>query len=234
MPNASEVMTRNVITASPEMPIRQAAQLMVSNRFSGLPVLDEEGHLCGILTEGDLLRRAELGTQHKSSWLMALLMPGRAAGQYIHDRARTVGDVMTHSPVCVSVGSSIDDIVDLMEDHQIKRVPVLEEGWLAGIVSRSDILRSLLATWSDEHEKPIADAEIRKLALTEIGKQHWPSRWSIDIAVENGVISIRGVVTSERERHALRVACENTPGVKAVRDELTCVEPISGTVIEER
>ena len=78
MLNASEVMTRNVITASPEMPIRQAAQLMVSNRFSGLPVLDEEGHLCGILTEGDLLRRAELGTQHKSSWLMALLMPGRA------------------------------------------------------------------------------------------------------------------------------------------------------------
>lgn len=234
MLKAFEVMTRNVITATPEMPIRQAAQLMVSNRFSGLPVLDGEGHLSGLLTEGDLLRRAELGTERKSSRLMALLMPGRAAGQYVHDRARSVGDVMTHSPVSVSGGSSIDEIIDLMEDHQIKRVPVLEEGRLVGIVSRSDILRALLATLSDEREKTLTDVEILKLALAEIDRQHWPSRWSIAIAVEDGVVSIRGVVTSERERRALRVACENISGVKAVRDELTCVEPISGTVIEER
>jgi signal-transduction protein with cAMP-binding, CBS, and nucleotidyltransferase domain len=165
---------------------------------------------------------------------MALLMPGRTAGRYIRDRARTVGDVMTRGIVSVDVNSSIDDTVDLMEACQIRRVPAVEQERLAGIVSRSDILRALLAASSDESETSISDAEIRKLALAEIGKQHWASRWSTDIAVKEGVVSLRGVVTSERERSALRVACENIAGVKAVRDELTCVEPFSGTVVEER
>jgi CBS domain-containing protein len=164
MLKASEVMTGNVITASPGMPIREAVQMMVSNHFSGLPVVDEEGRICGVLTEGDLLRRAELGTERKTSRLMALLMPGRAAEQYVHDRARTVGDVMSRGPVCAGANTTIDEIVDLMDARQIKRIPVVGRGKLIGIVSRSDILRALLAASSESEN-----------AMTDAGIRHW--RW---------------------------------------------------------
>ena len=134
--NAADIMTEQVITVTPDTPIAEAAWLMLHHRISGLPVRDRDGAVVGIITEGDLLHRTETGTQRHATWL-EFLIAGRLAQDYTNANARKVGEVMRTEVVTAAPQDPISDIVRLMERHRIKRVPVVENGRLLGIVSRA-------------------------------------------------------------------------------------------------
>jgi len=229
----SDIMTHPVITATSETTVGEAAALMLDRRISGLPVVDAAGAVVGIVTEGDLLRRAETGTERRRArWLEFLITPGRLASEYAQAHGRRVGEVMTDTVLSVAPEDPVTDIVALMERRRIKRVPVVDRGRLVGIVSRANLMRALLRNLPrDTGSGTISDREIRDQILGEIAKQPWGPRASVDVSVEDGVVELNGAVTDDRVRPALRVLAENMPGVKEVRDRLIWVEPMSGFVV---
>ena len=230
---ASDVMTRNVVTVARETPVAQAIRLMLDNNVSGLPVLDDTGKVVGILTEGDLLRRSETGTEkHRPRWLEILMGPGRMGGEYVRTHGRKVEEIMTSDLVSVTRETPLDEMVRLMERRRIKRLPVLDDNVLVGIVSRADLLRSLLHALEAQHSEARRDDEIREQILAELAKAAWVPRDGLSISVKDGVVDLNGVILDEKEREALRVVAENAPGVKAVEDHLVWIEPVSGTVID--
>jgi CBS domain-containing protein len=239
--NVADVMTRPVISVTPETTIAETAQLLLQHRISGLPVVGPDGAVVGMVTEGDLLRRIETGTQRRHArWLEFLIAPGRLAQEYTDANARKVGEVMTEDVVSVAPGDALPEVVRLMERHHIKRLPVIEAGRLVGIVSRANLVQALLHNLAEPPGKPPGmpggdettdDAEIRERILAEIAKQPWGPRASVDVRVKTGIVELYGTITDERERSALRVLAGNLPGVKAVRDNLVWVEPVSGLVI---
>jgi CBS domain-containing protein len=231
--NASDVMTRTLLSVRLDATVAEAIRTMLDNRISGLPVIDEAGRLVGILTEGDLLRRGETGTERqRSRWLEILMGPGRLAGEYVRTHGRKIGEVMTRDVVSVTLDTPLKEVVELMERHRIKRVPVLHGEVLVGILSRADLLRALLGRLQEEESLATNDGEIRERILGELAKAAWMPRDGIAITVENGVVDLNGVILDEKEREALRVAAENVPGVRAVEDHLVWVEPVSGTIID--
>jgi CBS domain-containing protein len=231
--NTSEVMTRKIFSVSPGAPVVEAIRLMLDNHISGLPVIDEAGHLVGILTEGDLLRRAETGTErHRPGWLEFLMGPGRLAGEYVRTRGRKVEEIMTREPVTVTPDTPLDEVVGLMERRRIKRVPVLDRDVPVGIVSRADLLRAVADALEEKPAAAPGDDEIRERILAELAKVAWVPRDGLKITVTDGVVDLNGVIVDEKEREALRVAAENVPGVRAVEDHLVWVEPVRGTVID--
>lgn len=230
---ASDVMTRGALTVTADSTVTAAAQLMLSHHVSGLPVVDAAGAVIGMVTEGDLLRRAEIGTErHRARWLELLLGPGRLAGDYVRSHGRTVGEVMTRGVAAITPATPLADAVALMEERRVKRLPVIDRGRLVGIVSRANLLAALLELLAKPTGSAGTDREIRARLLAEIDRQHWAPSASVDVAVADGVVELCGTITDERERAALRVAAENLPGVKAVHDRLVWVEPISGLVID--
>ena len=232
--NVADVMTRKVISVTPETTIAEAARLMLRHRISGLPVVDQEERVVGVVTEGDLLRRTETGTERgHARWLEFLIAPGRLAADYARANARKAGEVMSTDVVAVAPQDSLAEVVRLMEHHHIKRLPVIEKGRAVGIVSRANLVRALVRNLP----KPAAgaaggsDDEIRRRILAEIAKQPWGPRASVDVRVARGVVELYGTITDERERTALQILAENAPGVKTVEDHLVWVEPVSGLVI---
>ena len=229
---ASEVMTRNVITVGPEASVANAIRLMLDNNVSGLPVL-ADGKVIGILTEGDLLRRSETGTErHRPRWLEILMGPGRMAGEYVRTHGRKVGEIMTTDLISVAGDTPLDEVVGLMERRRIKRVPVIEGDLLVGVISRADLLGSLLRALEAHHAEIRRDDEILEQILAELAKAAWVPKDGLSISVKEGVVDLNGVILEEKEREALRVVAENVPGVKAVEDHLVWIEPVSGTVID--
>jgi CBS domain-containing protein len=228
----SEIMTRRVISATPATSIAEAARLMLQQRVSGLPVVDPKGEVVGIITEGDLLRRAETGAAtHHLRWLEFLLGPGRLAAEYTRAHARQVGEVMTRDIVSVHPETEVADLVQLMNKRRIKRVPAIDAGKPVGIVSRANLVRALVKALVKKPGGAVGDDKIWKSILDAIGAEPWGPRFSLDIAVKDGIVELYGTITDERERIALQVLAENIPGVKGVRDHLVWVEPVSGSVI---
>jgi CBS domain-containing protein len=228
----ADVMTRNVVSLQPETTVFQAADLMLEHRISGLPVVDSDGHIIGIVTEGDFLRRSETGTQReRPRWLQFLLGPGRLAEEYVRSSSRKVEDVMTRSVHTIREDTPLSDAVELMERHRIKRLPVLRDNKLVGIVSRANLLHALASLAREVEPISADDAAIRDCLLTELNRQSWAPLGLIDVIVRNGTVEFWGTLLDERKRRALILAAENVRGVKGVRDHLVCVEPISGMAI---
>lgn len=226
-------MQRDVATATPETPIAEAIDVMLARRISGLPVIDGTGAVIGILTEGDLLRRVETGTQLEvSGWRAWLAGPGGRAQAYVRTHARKVGELMTQPVVTVECDAALSDVVALMESRGIKRVPVLEAGRLAGIISRADLLRALERLLPKAQTQAVADAELRRRVLAEIDRQRWAPRSYLDVKVVNGVAELTGLITDAREHEAMRVLAENTPGVRGVVDHLVWIDPYTGLICE--
>jgi CBS domain-containing protein len=232
--NVADVMTEKVISVTPETTIAEAARLMLQHRISGFPVVDPGGAVVGVVTEGDLLRRTETGTERRHArWLEFLISPGRLADEYAHANARKVGDVMSEDVVAVAPQDPLAEVVRLMERRHIKRLPVIEAGRLVGIVSRANLVQALLnnlAKPAAGQESP-GDAEIRERILAEIARQPWGPRASVDVRVTAGAVALYGTITDDRERAALQILAEKIPGVTAVLDNLVWVEPVSGLVI---
>ena len=218
---ATDVMSTPVIAAGPQITVQHVARMMINHRVSGIPIIEEDGRLIGIITEGDLLRRAETGTERqRSRWSERFLPNSRLAADYVESHARRVTDIMTRDVVTVDECATLGEIADLMEQHRIKRVPVVHDGKLVGIVSRADLLRVLTsgaAGVSDED----GDRSIRNRLLTELRQHKWAALLNeADIVVSDGVVHLWGVVGSKEERQALRIVAENTPGVRDVDDHM--------------
>jgi CBS domain-containing protein len=230
---AADVMRTGVLTVAPEATIAEAIRLMLDKGISGLPVVDEAGALVGIVTEGDFLRRAELGTQRqRPRWLELLASPGRLAADYVQSHARQVAEVMSREVASVAEDTPLDEVVRLMERRRIKRLPVLRDGRLVGLVSRADLLRALAGATAAAAPAPADDAAIREAVLAELRRQPWAPADGARVVVRNGIVRVSGVVFDEEQREAMRVAIENIPGIKGIEDDLLWIEPVSGMVIE--
>ena len=232
---AEDVMTRDVISIAPDATVLQAARLMLHRHISGLPVVDKDGKLVGVLSEGDFLRRRETRTEHRRSrWLEFLMGPGRIAAEYSHSHGSKVAEVMTTEVQTVDELTALEDIVDLMEGKRIKRVPVLCGGQLVGIVTRSNLMHAMVSMARVAQPAAKDDATIREKLLAEFQKEIWAPVTMTNVVVVDGVVELWGVIVDERQRQAMKVAAENISGVKAVNDHLVWVEPTSGMVIEPR
>jgi len=227
---AMDVMTTNVITIAPDKSVQDLAALLGNHGISGVPVVDSGGKLVGVVSEGDLLHRAETGTERRTErrrtrWLDSLASDRDLARDYVKSHGRTVKDIMTPDVIAVSETTGLDEIANLLETKRIKRVPVLREGKLVGIISRANLVRALAATKSP----PVAEAEsddrtIRRKLLTELQGQEWAKVWAADIIVRDKVVHLWcSDDHSEEERQALRVAAENTPGVRGVEEHIVPV-----------
>jgi len=228
---SADIMSRSVITVSRDAPLTQAIQLMVDRRVSGLPVTDAAGRPIGILTEGDLLRRVEIGTEDQvSGWFARFFTPGRLAGQYVQTHGRRVSEVMTPTVISVQEHTPLSDIVALMRHHRIKRLPVVRDGVVVGIVSRADLVR-IIGYALDAPAATADDAAIRRAIVAGLAREPWARNKVVGFSVEYGVVLLDGYVFDMRERAAIAVLAENVPGVKRVENRLLCIEPNSGMVL---
>ncbi len=230
---ARDVMTRKLISVAPNATIAEAVALMLDHGISGLLVMDHSGTLVGVVTEGDLLRRDELGTGRRRSWWLRLIAsPGRQAADFTRTHGRKVSDVMTKDVITVDVHSALDEVVGLMEEHRIKRVPVLDGSKVVGLVSRADLLRALSVIVRERSAIKAGDPVIRNRILDALESEPWAPRATVNVTVVHGAVDLWGTISTEQERRALCVLAENTSGVNKVIDHLVSVEPYTGTVIE--
>jgi CBS domain-containing protein len=221
-------MTYGVIGVAEGASLAEAVETMLRSRVSALFVFNAKNELIGVLSEGDLLRRSELGSDRKRPrWLEFLLGSGRLAESYAHEHGRKVGEVMTREVETIQEGAELSDAVDRMIRRRIKRLPVLRGETVVGVVSRSDLLKGLLAA-TPRAKGPHSDAEIRAAIQAELDKLDWAPRASVRVEVEKGVATFNGAITDERLRDGLKVIAENTPGCVAVHDHLAWIEPNSG------
>ncbi len=229
---ARDVMTTQVATVGPDAAIETAIALMTQQRVSGVPVVDAEGRLVGILTEGDLLRRVEIGTDDhlRRPFLDLLMGRGREAVEYVRSHSRRVSDLMTEEIVSVDDDAPLREVVRLMEKRRVRRVPVLRNRRLVGVVSRHDLIVALGRELQEIEAPRPTDAALAAKIQGEILNAHWLGSSSVGITVEGGVVTLEGVIHDERVRAAIRVAAENVPGVKAVHDEIVFVEPQTGAI----
>lgn len=223
--NASDVMTRSVVTLRENASLGEAIRLMLDRGISGLPVVDARGRLVGMLTEGDLLRRVEVGTSehHRSGWWTFLHGAGLSADEYVRTHSRQVGDLMTHDPATVTEDTPLEEVVALMEQRRIKRVPVLRDNAVVGMVSRADLLGAVGAVLGAAAAKGSGDAEILGRLRAELEHQPWFTARGVSIGVEHGVVALQGTVPDEHTHAALLVAARNASGAGEVQDEVEVV-----------
>jgi CBS domain-containing protein len=229
---AKDVMTSPVVSVEADSTILQAVQIMLRRRISGLPVVDKRGRLVGLVTEGDLLRRSETGTERRRArWLEFLVGPGRLAVDYVRSHGRKISEIMTGDPVTIGEDTPLAEIVKLMEKHRIKRIPVVRGQHMVGIVSRANLVHALASVASEIKPVEQDDETIRANLMATLGKELWAPVALINPVVRGGVVDLWGTITDERERQALIVAAENIPGVKRVRDHLAWVDTTSAMVV---
>jgi CBS domain-containing protein len=228
---AMDVMTTNVITVGPSTSVQEVAKILSDQGISGVPVVDADNRVLGIVSEGDLLHRIETGTERRSGrgtsrrrswWLDTFGRDEALARDYVKSHGRTAGDVMTREVVSVNDTTELGDVATLLETKRIKRVPVLRDGKLVGIVSRANLVRALAAAGTQLTADTAADDRtIRQRLLAELQGQEWVHAWAADIIVRDGVVHIW--VSDDRpaqERQALRIAAENIPGARNVEEHI--------------
>ena len=219
------VMTPQVISISPEKSILDAIELMLNNHISGLPVVDKNEKLIGIVSEGDFLRREEIDTDTKRNrWLNFLLGPSRLAIEYARTHGRKVAEIMTLSPITVSETTSLDEVAGLMERHHIKQLPVTRDGKLVGLVTRANLIQAIAARGHAIPSLSETDQSIRTNILGEIAKQPWATTQMINVSVHEGIVELFGVTTNDRQGGALKVLVENTQGVKGIKNDMALMK----------
>jgi CBS domain-containing protein len=219
--NVADIMTRDVISVPPDMHVREVAETLVHNCISAVPVLNLEGRVVGIVSEGDLLRRSEVGTEFPRHWWSEIVGDAEAAAfRYIKSHGRQARHVMTPRPMTATEEMPVRELVALFEKHRVKRFPVIRGGRLVGIVSRADLVRALgEAPEKSWNREALDDEKIEANVLANIGSL--PSlRGAVFVTVQEGVVRLRGLISSELEREAAHVAALNTRGVRGVHDGL--------------
>jgi CBS domain-containing protein len=220
---AGDVMTGAAITVAPDTTVADAARIMAEKGVSGLPVVDPAGQLVGIVTEGDLLRRKEFGSERRRSWWARLFCDDKSlADEFAKAHGRFVREVMTRNVVCVRHDTPIGRVAELLSTLDVKRLPVLKNGALAGVVSRRDVMRSLakLAAIEDRPQKA-GDDEIARAVVNRIDNAAFVAAIQVQLTVTNGVVEVTGTISSENQRQAVLAMIEETPGVAQVVDRIT-------------
>jgi len=213
-------MTGWVTTIDPDAAVNEAAQLMIERRVSALPVVDRNERLVGIVSEGDLLHRIEAGTERQRSWwLQAFVHDDTLASEYIKSHSRKVSDVMTREVITASPTMPLHEVAALMEKSAIRRLPVLENGQLVGIVSRANLLQAVASARQMLDVTP-SDKAIRDRILAGLKREAWAHTGLLNVTVSNGIVDLWGLAESDTERQAIRVAAESTPGVSIVDDNM--------------
>jgi len=218
---AIDVMVRDVVTVHPDTDVAEAIKLMSEHDVSALPVVDAPGNLVGVLSEADLIHRAELGTEKQRPWwLEAVTGASTLATEFAKSHGRKVGEVMTDGVISVAEETPLSEIAAIFERKRIKRVPVVKDGKLVGIVSRSNLIQALASVVGrmDQHDE--SDRQIRLDLLARLQEQKWTDFGGRNVTVSNRVVHLWGLVGSEAERKALLALAESIPGVSRVSDEM--------------
>jgi len=218
---ALDVMVRDVVTVHPDMDVAEAVKLLIEHDVSALPVLNNEGNLVGVLSEADLIHRAEIGTEkHRPWWLEAVTGGSTLAEEFAKSHGKKVGEVMTDGVISVTEETPLSEIAALFERKRIKRVPVVKDGRLVGVVSQSNLIQALASLIGRTDHIDESDRQIRLELLSRLQEQSWTDFGSRNITVSNGVVHLWGLVGSEAERKALLALAEGVPGVARVSDEM--------------
>jgi len=218
--NASDIMTKDVVSVGPETLVRDAALLMLERRISGVPVVDAEQRVLGILSEGDLIRRPEIETDRASrGWLSIFLSEEERARDFVKSHGSKAREVMTQPAISVAPDTPLAEIVRLMERHRVKRIPVVAQGRLAGLVTRADLLRAMVAH-SEVAPAASSDRELRDRIDAMLRGEDWATSAFVNVEVENGVAHLWGTVESASQREALIIAVRGVPGVRDVQARL--------------
>jgi CBS domain-containing protein len=217
---ARDVMVSPVITVKPFASVREVAQTFLEKGISAVPVVDEQGKVVGIVSEGDLLHRQEAGTERRrSSWLELLVGTETLASEFVRAHAQKVADVMTRDVITAAPDTPLHEIASILEKRGIKRVPIVSNGQLVGIVSRANLIQAVAAA-RKQLEVPLSDVNIRDRIVSRLREQPWAHTWALNVTVNGGIVDLWGLTNSEAERKAIRVAAETTQGVRAVNDYL--------------
>jgi CBS domain-containing protein len=219
--NAADVMVTNVVTVHSDASVKEIAETLLANRISAVPVIDDIGGLIGIVSEGDLIHRVELGTERHPSWWLEFLVGKQAlAYDYIKSHGRRAGDLMTRHVITVNAETPLSEVASLLDKHQIKRVPVVDKGKIIGIVSRANLVQALINRPHDVASKIVEDSVLRGNIFTRLQSERW---WpgGVNIIVHDGIVELWGIVESYVEKDAIRVAVEETPGVRTISDNIT-------------
>lgn len=218
MLTAADVMTLEVATVSPGTSLRDIAQLIRTRRISGVPVVESNGRVVGIVSEGDLIGHSSIVGERRRSWWLSLFDDEAASARdYIKTHGRSARDAMSPNVVSVEQTATLADIAEILHRHRIKRVPVLRNGRLAGIVTRGNLLEGL-ASQEIGKAGPVDDESIRQRLLRDLQNQPWVHL--LNVGVEDGVVHLHGTFQTDEERRALQIAAEGVPGVKRIEDHL--------------
>jgi CBS domain-containing protein len=219
--NARDVMVQDVVTVGPDEDVAKALQLLVDHDISALPVVDGERHVIGILSEADLLHREKIGTEkHRAWWLEAVTPASVLALDYAKSHGRKVAELMSEDVISADEDTSLSELANILEKNRIKRVPILKDGKLVGIVSRSNLIQALASAPSQPENDQLADRGIRSAILARLAEQSWTDFGERNIVVTNGVVNLWGLVGSPEEHKALLALAESVPGVREVSDEM--------------
>jgi len=228
---ASDIMSPPVVSVGPDTSVKEIASLLLEKRISGVPVLDQ-GRLVGLVSEGDLLHRHEIGTEHTKrtgSWWLRMFSTGETAADYVKAHGRRARDVMTPEVETVMPDTPVAEIATLLESHGIKRVPVMHDGQLVGIVSRANLVQALAGMReAAARVTPPADQAIRGRLKAELERQSWWGRAASNVIVTDGVVHYFGTFQSDDQQDAARVAAENIPGVRRVEDHRVPFRHVAG------
>jgi CBS domain-containing protein len=218
---ARDIMTECVVSVNVRETVFDAAELLLGAGVSAAPVVDDKGNVLGIVSEADLIHRAEIETAPRKSWLLRLLdSEATSARDYVASHARKVSDVMTSEVISASDDATLGELVALIEKHRVKRIPIVRDGKLVGIVSRANLLGALLSREPDAVGGRPDDKQLRQAVAEAFDKQAWKSRWPVNVVVSDGAVHLWGFVEGEHVRKAYRVAAENVPGGKKVKNHL--------------
>jgi CBS domain-containing protein len=227
---AKEIMTINVMTAAPDQSIHDVVHKLLERSVSALPVVDEKGRLVGIISEGDLLRRVETGTERKRSWWLDMMVSSEERSRdFLKSHAVHVRDVMTQKVMSVEEDTPASEIAGILEENRIKRVPVVRGERLVGIVSRADIIRALAVQHIPIASRPEGDLALRQTVLEIIGKSEVAPGSYVNVLVKDGVVHLWGLANSPEQKTALQVAVEEIPDVASIQNHLQ----ISRNLIEQ-
>jgi CBS-domain-containing membrane protein len=220
MMKARDVMVSPVVTVKASSSVKELAKTLLKHGISGVPVVDDQGKLVGVVSEGDLLHRAEAGTERRHSWWLRMVAgDGSLSADYTKAHARKVADVMTRDVVTATPGTPLNEVAMLLEKNSVKRIPIVDRGQLVGIVTRANLVQ-VVASAGTLLEMPMSDANIRDKLLKDLRAQPWMHTSFLNVTVKDGIVDVWGMTDSDKERKAIRVAAENTPGVRTVNDHL--------------
>jgi CBS domain-containing protein len=226
-----DIMTRDVATVRPETSVRDIAALMMEKQISGVPVVGDDGTIVGIVSEVDLLHRAEVGTERKHKWWFWVFADSDAAArEYAKAHGLAARDVMSRYVVSVRDDADVRDVADILDRQRIKRVPVVRDGRLVGIISRRDLVRALSQVQVSKTAATVDNAVLHERLRDRLRSQSWLNDGHINVAVNDGVVELWGLVVSADQHRALRALVEGTEGVRRLEDHLAVGGPLRGGI----